>query len=130
MKQTIELQRIESFAIFVLALWVYAVHDFNLWLFPVGLALLDIFMIGYSFGPRAGAFVYNLGYMHLVPAMTALAYVITGHHILLGLSCIWFAHNGLARALGFGLKGKTFEETHLGLVGNHRREMLREAGHR
>ena len=77
----------------------------------------DLFMLGYLFGPRAGARAYNFGHTYLAPlAMCVLAYW-TNVPSLFPVCVIWVAHIGFDRLLGYGLKYETtFKDTHIGRV--------------
>jgi Domain of unknown function (DUF4260) len=83
-----------------------------LFLFP------DLSMLGYLAGPRVGAACYNAAHSYLGPALLALLGATLGVHPLLLGACIWAAHVGFDRLLGYGLKyGTSFGDTHLGRRG-------------
>lgn len=75
-------------------------------------------MLGYLVNKRIGAALYNAGHSYLGPAMlAALGAAIDARTLLLG-ACIWAAHVGFDRFLGYGLKYATaFGDTHLGKKG-------------
>ena len=80
--------------------------------------LLDLSMLGYLAGPRVGAACYNAAHTYLGPALLAVLGATSGVHGLLSVACIWAAHVGFDRLLGYGLKyGTSFGDTHLGRVG-------------
>src|SRR5690606_19155002 len=80
----------------------------------------DLAMIGYAFGPRAGAHAYNMAHTYLLPALLA-GLGLWVAPALLPVACAWLAHIGMDRALGFGLKSATeFGLTHLGRIGRAR----------
>lgn len=82
-----------------------------------GLVLLipDIFMLGYAHSNRLGALIYNIGHSYALPAPTALYGWRSSHTLVLAVGLIWFAHIGMDRAAGFGLKyDEDFKFTHLG----------------
>ena len=118
MKQNIIYQRIEAGAIFLASLYLYIHLDFNLLIFVLLLFVIDIFMLGYLFNPMIGAYTYNLGHsMIFPPLLFALGYA-TDARLVIGFSLIWFAHIGLDRGLGYGLKFTSgFKDTHLGQIG-------------
>nr|WP_210730579.1 DUF4260 family protein [Roseibacterium persicicum] len=66
---------------------------------------------------RSGARLYNLAHTYLAPALLgALGVALVPP--LLPVACVWFAHIGVDRALGYGLKSETsFGLTHLGRIG-------------
>src|SRR5262245_46967782 len=75
----------------------------------------DLSMLGYLAGRRIGAISYNAAHSTIGPAFVA-AVALAAHvpFLLLG-ACIWLAHIGFDRMLGYGLKyGSGFGHTHLG----------------
>ena len=112
------IQRVESAAIFVAATSVYFANHLSWVWYVVLLFVFDIFMAGYLVNSRVGAATYNLGHSYTVPALLAVVYCIHQTDFLLGFTCLWFAHIGLDRGLGYGLKlTKGFKHTHLGDIG-------------
>ena len=88
------------------------------WLVPLVILLPDVFMVGYAGGTRLGAFVYNLGHTYLAPALVAGTGLLTHRDIVTALGLLWFAHIGMDRVAGFGLKyDDAFGHTHLGWLG-------------
>ncbi|WLS01608.1 DUF4260 domain-containing protein [Shinella oryzae] len=79
----------------------------------------DLSMVGYAFGSRVGAVSYNIVHSYMFAAgVAALGFI---WPVLFPVACIWSAHIGLDRALGYGLKSVTvFNETHLGPIGRRR----------
>lgn len=77
----------------------------------------DLAMLGYAFGPKVGGRLYNLAHTYLGPALLAAISIWT-NTALLPIACIWLAHIGIDRALGYGLKSEAaFGVTHLGRIG-------------
>jgi hypothetical protein len=110
--------RVESIALFVAGVLLYLQMSGNaLWLLPLLLAP-DVSMIGYIGGPRLGAITYNLAH-NLATALVLLAigwFAAIAPLALVG--AILFAHVGMDRSLGYGLKLPTdFKDTHLGRIG-------------
>ncbi len=84
-------------------------------MFAMLFLLPDLSMLGYLAGRRVGAAVYNAAHSYLGPAIVAALGAASGAHGLLCLACIWAAHVGFDRLLGYGLKyGTSFGDTHLG----------------
>ena len=111
-------QRAESAAIFLAATYVYFSNHYSWIVYVVLLFSFDIFMIGYVMNGRIGALLYNLGHSMILPSLLVVVYLIHRSDITLGLTCLWFAHIGIDRALGYGLKLTTgFRHTHLGTIG-------------
>jgi uncharacterized membrane protein len=110
--------RAEWMAMFVAGVLGYlAMGGHPLLLLPLLLAP-DLSMVGYLAGPRIGAITYNSVH-NLVVALAALGigwFVPVAWLALAG--AILFAHVGMDRTLGYGLKLPTdFRDTHLGRIG-------------
>lgn len=109
------LLRLEGLGAFIASLVVYH-HLEGEWLpFFVLLLLPDITMLGYALDVRVGSIVYNLGHTYSAPlVLLGIAYITDWHTGFL-LACIWFAHIGIDRIFGYGLKYPThFKDTHFG----------------
>ena len=79
----------------------------------------DLSFAGYLGGPRVGAAAYNAAHSYVGPVVAAVLALLTGRPPV--LACIWAAHVGFDRALGYGLKYPTgFGDTHLGAIGRRR----------
>lgn len=107
----------ELFCLF-LAFYLYLALGYAWWWFFVLLLTPDLSMIGYLWGPRIGALLYN-GVHH--KAIGIALYLLGAYfHVqmleLIGL--ILFGHSSMDRVFGYGLKyADAFEQTHLGLIG-------------
>jgi hypothetical protein len=118
MRQSLLFQRIEAAAIFAASLFIYIKLDFSILVFILLLFVFDVFMIGYLFNSKIGAYCYNLGHSMIAPPILFAIGFATDTRILIGFSLIWFAHIGMDRFLGYGLKFTSgFKETHLGHIG-------------
>jgi Domain of unknown function (DUF4260) len=106
--------RLEGLAAAVVAAVVYA-RIGGSWLIFVLLFLVpDLSMLGYLRGPRVGAAIYNLAHTYLAPILLGASGVFTQQTLVLSLALILFAHIGIDRLLGFGLKYPSgFKDTHL-----------------
>ncbi len=81
----------------------------------------DICMVGYIWGNKAGAIIYNLGHTLVFPVILLGLGIIISNNLFILLSLIWFAHIGVDRLMGYGLKTtKGFKHTHLGKIGNNK----------
>ena len=112
------LLRLEQLAIFIISILLTVYIGYEWWWFFVLLLLPDLSMLGYIFGNKMGASMYNffhhqgvalffifLGYAAIDPKISMLGIVLLGH-------------SALDRTLGYGLKyNKGFKYTHLGEVG-------------
>jgi hypothetical protein len=117
MSQPVILQRVEGALVFAASVWLYRQAGGSLWLFALLLLSVDASMVGYLWGNWTGALMYNLGHSYLIPGLIALFCLIFSGQIPV-LLYIWFAHIGMDRALGYGLKEPTgFRHTHLGSIG-------------
>lgn len=107
--------RAEGLTVLVFSLGIVHVTHQAWWWIPVVLFLPDVFMVGYLRSTRVGAFVYNVGHSYMAPAAVS-AWAWHWHHpLVLAVGLIWFAHIGMDRMLGYGLKyDEGFTRTHLG----------------
>jgi len=118
MKIAVIFQRLEALAILFASIYFYHRLHLNILLFAVLLLSFDIFMIGYLVNSKVGAYTYNIGHSFIVPSLLLVVGTASSSRIVIGFSLIWFAHIGLDRALGYGLKFTTgFTDTHLGRIG-------------
>jgi hypothetical protein len=89
------------------------------WLVPVLLLVPDLLMVGYAKSHVAGAALYNLAHSYPAPAALGLVASLAEQPLWQAVALIWFAHIGMDRALGYGLKYPTdFKDTHLGRIGH------------
>jgi hypothetical protein len=116
-KQTVILERLEGLALLIASVTVYASNP-NWVLFAVLLLSPDLAMLGYLRGPRIGAITYNLAHLSILPLALGTFGLLTANPLALQLALIWFAHIGMDRAFGYGLKLETgFSDTTLGKIG-------------
>jgi hypothetical protein len=115
------LLRAEGAVLLGLATFAYARYGESWWLFALLLLVPDVGALGYLAGPETGANTYNALHTYLGPAVLVVAGTVGSSSILLSVGFIWFAHIGMDRAVGYGLKyGDAFGHTHLGMVGKDR----------
>lgn len=79
----------------------------------------DLSLVAFAAGPRVGAAVYDALHSYVGPLAPVLAARAVGAEPgVLPLACVWAAHIGFDRLLGYGLKYATgFGDTHLGRKG-------------
>ena len=78
----------------------------------------DISMVGYAFGNKTGAWLYNIFHHRGVAIGVYLAGAYLQIDVLLLTGVILFAHSGIDRMFGYGFKyEKGFKFTHLGEIG-------------
>ena len=115
------LQRVEGGVLLALAVVLYARNGGEWWLFALLLLAPDLSALGYLGGNRVGASVYNLFHNYTLPGVLAAYGVLGGSALASSISLIWFAHIGMDRLLGYGLKyANSFGDTHLGRMGKAR----------
>ncbi len=112
--------RLEGLAVLAAAVTAYAQTGASWYLFGILFLSPDLSLLAYLGGSRAGAIAYNAVHSYLGPlALLAAAYF--GNSYLLPYALIWIGHNGMDRAVGYGLKyASSFGDTHLGFVGKRR----------
>ncbi len=113
------LLKIEETLMLALGIYLFGLLNYQWWWFLVLILAPDIGMIGYLFGNRAGAALYNIFYHKAV----AIALYLLGSYLSLPLcqltGIILFSHSAMDRIFGYGLKyDKGFKFTHLGEIGN------------
>ena len=112
------LLRVEGAVLLGMALFAYARYGGSWWLFALLLLVPDVGAFGYLAGTRIGAMTYNAVHTYVGPAVMVVLGTLSGSTILLSIGFIWFAHIGMDRAVGYGLKySDAFGHTHLGMVG-------------
>lgn len=111
------LLHLEGAIVLLASLVLYALRGGNWWLFALLLLTPDLSALGYLAGSRLGARCYNLVHTYLLPGMLAAYGLLGGKELAFLLALIWFAHIGMDRVLGFGLKYMPeFKDTHLAHV--------------
>jgi hypothetical protein len=112
------LLRLEGLALFLAACAAYDIWGGSWWLFVVLFLAPDVSFAAYLFGPKLGALAYNSVHTTLAPITVTAIGVALAMPPLTAIAIIWFAHIGLDRALGYGLKYDAgFGFTHLGRIG-------------
>ncbi|MFN8050659.1 MAG: DUF4260 domain-containing protein [Acidimicrobiales bacterium] len=111
--------RLEAATLLVGSLIAYAEIGFSWWLVAIVVLLPDLFMVGYLGGTRLGAVLYNVAHAIPVPAVLVAAGWWQHWPSLIAIALVWFAHIGLDRLMGYGLKyADHFQHTHLGWIGH------------
>lgn len=106
--------RLEGLAALAAAVLLYARNGESWFMFLLLFLVPDLSMLGYLAGPRVGAGLYNLAHTYTVAAVVAGCSLFAKQPLVLALALILFAHIGIDRFLGFGLKYPGgFKETHL-----------------
>lgn len=110
--------RVEGAVILGLAAFLYTRGDRGWLLFLLLLLAPDLSMVGYAAGPRTGAWTYNALHTTVGPAALAVVGILAEAPLAVSVALVWFAHIGMDRMLGYGLKHTSgFGDTHLGRIG-------------
>jgi hypothetical protein len=108
------LLRVEGVALLVLSVLLYRVNGGGWLMFGVLLLTPDLSVLGYLAGPRVGAATYNAFHTYALPAVVGALGMILASPLTVAVALIWFAHIGMDRTVGYGLKyPSSFKDTHL-----------------
>ena len=108
------LLRTEGVALLALSVLLYRVNGGSWLLFGALLLAPDLSMLGYLAGPKVGAAIYNAFHTYAMPAVVGALGMIFASPVAVAVALIWFAHIGMDRTLGYGLKyPSSFKDTHL-----------------
>ena len=100
----IYLLRLEGGLVCIIAIWVYATQVGNWWVFALLILTPDLSALGYLKDQKTGSLTYNTIHSYNVPAfLTAVAWFV-GLQWLAPYFAIWFAHIGIDRLVGYGMK--------------------------
>lgn len=114
------LVRLENIGLFLLAVYLFSLLDFPWWSFPACLLLPDLSMIGYLFGNKIGAIVYNFFHHQLLAVAVYLIGAYLANEWIQFTGIILLAHSVMDRIFGYGFKYFSgFKDTHLGKIGNN-----------
>ena len=109
-----QLLRLEGLAVGVGAVALYFDAGFGWLLFLLLILVPDLSMVGYAGGPNVGAIAYDAVHTYVGPVALGALGVLLGEETAVQIALIWFAHIGVDRFLGYGLKYPTaFKDTHL-----------------
>lgn len=110
--------KLEELGLFILGIYLFSLLNYQWWWFLVLILAPDLSMIGYAFGNKIGAFLYNLVHHK---GIAVLLYIIGCYlkiEIVQLIGIILFSHSAMDRIFGYGLKyEKGFKYTHLGEIG-------------
>jgi hypothetical protein len=112
------LLRLEGLVMLAAASFAYQAVGARWSLFALLFLVPDLSMLGYLVNRRVGAACYNAGHSYLGPALLLALGTVFHTQTALAVACIWAAHVGFDRLLGYGLKyASGFGDTHLGRKG-------------
>lgn len=107
--------RVEGAALLAASAALYWANGGSWWLFALLLLAPDVSMLGYLAGPKVGAAAYNAFHSYPLPAALGIVGLLAGAPLAVAGALVWFAHIGMDRAVGYGLKYPTgFGDTHMG----------------
>lgn len=107
--------RTEGAAMLVGSALLYWLDGGSWWLFALLLLAPDVSMLGYLAGPWVGAAVYNAFHSYPLPATLGMVGLLAGAPLAVSVALVWFAHIGMDRLVGYGLKYPSgFGDTHMG----------------
>ncbi|MDR3476103.1 MAG: DUF4260 family protein [Devosia sp.] len=116
------LLRLEALLALGLAVAAYLHLGFSWWLAAALILAPDLSGVGYVWGPRAGAWAYDLAHTYVSPALLAGLGYAAGVPVLMALAAIWAAHIAIDRVVGYGLKfAGGAKDTHLSRLATGRR---------
>ena len=108
------LLRLEGLTVLIAAIVAYAHQGGSIWLFLALLLAPDLGALGYLINIRVGSMTYNAVHFYTLPIVLAGAALALNLPTLLLIALIWFAHIGMDRVAGYGLKYPTkFKDTHM-----------------
>ena len=104
----------EGAAILAGSVFLYWANGGSWWLFALLLLAPDLSMVVYLVGPWFGAAAYNAFHAYPLPAALGIFGMLAGAPLAVSVALVWFAHIGMDRIMGYGLKYSTgFKDTHL-----------------
>ena len=111
------LLRIEGGVLLAISALLYWVNGGGWILFVLLILVPDVSMLGYVFGTKVGTATYNIVHAYALPAGLAAFGVLAGSPLAVSAALVWFAHIGMDRMVGYGLKYTSgFKDTHLDRV--------------
>lgn len=113
-RSPVMLLRLEGLAVLALALFAYGRLEFSWLIFFLLLLWPDVAIVAYALNKNVGTAVYNLLHTYTLPIILLMASVIFSWSFGIQFAVIWFAHIGMDRLFGYGLKySSDFKDTHL-----------------
>ncbi len=111
------LLRLEGTAVLLGSLLIYSRLEYSWGIFFLLLLWPDSAMLVYVVNKRAGIIAYNILHTYALPISLILLSLLLAWSPGIQIALIWFAHIGLDRLVGYGLKyPNEFKDTHLNRV--------------
>ncbi len=99
---------------FVLSIYMFTQLSFSWWVMPVLFLVPDLGMLGYMFGTKTGAWVYNLVHHRATSIGLYILGSIIQNEMILLIAVILFSHSSFDRIFDYGHKyPDDFKHTHL-----------------
>jgi uncharacterized membrane protein len=112
------LLRAEGASVLMASLFAYSRFGSDWSTFAWYLLVPDLAFLAYLGGSKIGALAYNTTHSYVGAVLALSIGVSQSSPLVISASLIWFAHIGIDRTLGYGLKYFAgFGFTHLGRVG-------------
>lgn len=119
----------EGLCVLILSVLLYWRSESSWWMFIALLLIPDLAMLPYLLNPKVGSLSYNIVHSYLLPLGMATVAIAIYRVGILPFLCIWTAHIGMDRFLGYGLKySRSFGSTHLGALRNGRGKLAGALG--
>ncbi|QSW90942.1 DUF4260 domain-containing protein [Flavobacterium endoglycinae] len=110
--------KLEEAALFILGIFLFNRLNYEWWWFLALILAPDLSMIGYAFGNKAGAFLYNVFHHKGIALLIYAVGCYLNIEMVQLAGIILFSHAAMDRIFGYGLKYKKgFKYTHLGEIG-------------
>ncbi len=108
------LLRVEGMAVLILAMFAYGRLEVSWLVFLILFLWPDLAIVVYAVNKDWGTAVYNLLHTYTLPIILLIAAVLFSSTAGIQFAIIWFAHIGMDRLFGYGLKyTSAFKDTHL-----------------
>jgi Domain of unknown function (DUF4260) len=112
--------KLEELGLFILGIYLFSLLNYEWWWFLVLILAPDLSMLGYLFGNKSGAFLYNFFHHKGIAVLVYFSGIYFKIEILQLTGIILFSHAAMDRIFGYGLKYTTgFKDTHLGEIGKN-----------
>ncbi|PXY45331.1 DUF4260 domain-containing protein [Flavobacterium hydrophilum] len=110
--------KLEEAALFIFGIYLFSLLRFEWWWFLVLILAPDLSMLGYLFGNKIGALLYNVFHHKGIAVLLYISGSYFKIEYLQLAGIILFSHSAMDRIFGYGLKyEKGFKYTHLGEIG-------------
>lgn len=114
-------QRVENLLIAIAIVIAVIAWGKQWWLLLVAFLAFDLSALGYLVNQRVGGLFYNLVHNYTAPAALIAGWAVSrlgdiGADWMVLVAACWGFHVAVDRALGYGLKVGSFENTHLGVI--------------